>query len=85
MLTRHSRCTEAASGNFRMELARNCIKIHGRDPYRVMLDRVPGHCRNAVAAMECGIRKFVGFDIDPKYVEYAKMRVKKIGRKYLKL
>jgi site-specific DNA-methyltransferase (adenine-specific) len=60
---------------FPTELAANCIKIHGWTLKLVMLDPFLGIGHAALAAKECGIRKFIGFDIDPEYVELAGMNV----------
>jgi site-specific DNA-methyltransferase (adenine-specific) len=56
---------------FPVELAVNCIKIHGLRPNGVMLDPFVGIGHSALAAKKCGIRHFIGFDIDPEYVRIA--------------
>jgi site-specific DNA-methyltransferase (adenine-specific) len=61
---------------FPVELAANCIKVHGIRRAKVMLDPFVGIGHSALAAKECGVRKFVGFDIDPAYL--------KVARQYLK-
>ena len=55
-----------------MELAVNCIKIHGSRKDMVMLDPFLGIGHSALAAKRCGIEKFIGFDIDREYVNLAK-------------
>lgn len=60
---------------FPAQLAVNCIKIHGGGPAIVMLDPFVGIGHAALAAKQCGIRKFIGFDIDPDYVARARLNV----------
>jgi DNA modification methylase len=60
---------------FPTQLAVNCIKIHGYTFEIVMLDPFLGMGHAALAAKQCGIRKFIGFDIDPRYVELARMNI----------
>lgn len=60
---------------FPVQLAVNCIKLHGKVSDVVMLDPFVGIGHAALAAKECGIRKFIGFDIDPGYVEQARMNI----------
>ena len=65
---------------FPVELAANCIKIHGRRTGLVMLDPFLGIGHSAIAAKENGIGHFIGFDIDPEYVKIAKANVGLIGQ-----
>jgi len=58
---------------FPVELAVNCIKIHGLRSDLVMLDPFLGIGHSALAAKQCGIRHFVGFDVDSEYVQVARM------------
>ena len=60
---------------FPVELAVNCIKLHGNGPDMVMLDPFLGIGHSAIAAKRCGIGRFYGFDIDPEYVENARKAV----------
>jgi len=60
---------------FPTELAVNCIKIHAGVAPVVMLDPFLGIGHSALAAKECGIDRFIGFDIDPEYVETARRSV----------
>lgn len=62
---------------FPIELAEFCIKIHGASPELVMLDPFLGIGHSALAAKQCGIRQFFGFDIDPVYVQVARMALAK--------
>jgi len=57
---------------FPTELAVFCIKIHGCRPDLVMMDPFLGIGHSALAARQCGIAKFIGFDIDNEYVEVAR-------------
>lgn len=56
---------------FPVELAEFCIKLHAGRPDLVMMDPFLGIGHSAVAAKRCGIREFIGFDIDPSYVKVA--------------
>ena len=57
---------------FPTELAVNCIKIHGCAPELVMLDPFLGIGHAALAAQQCNIRRFFGFEIDTEYVKVAR-------------
>ena len=57
---------------FPVELAVNCIKLHGSRPDLVMLDPFVGIGHSALAARQCGIGRFIGFDIDGDYVKVAR-------------
>jgi site-specific DNA-methyltransferase (adenine-specific) len=56
---------------FPTALAVNCIRLHGCRPDLVMLDPFLGIGHAALAARQCGIRRFIGFDIDADYVAVA--------------
>ena len=56
---------------FPVALAANCIRMHGNASNLVMLDPFVGIGHAALAAQQCGVRKFIGFDIDPEYVAVA--------------
>jgi len=60
---------------FPVELATNCIRLHGRRDGLVMLDPFLGLGNSAAAARECGVTKFIGFEIDEDYLAEAKRRV----------
>jgi site-specific DNA-methyltransferase (adenine-specific) len=62
---------------FPTELAVNCIKVHGCRPDLVMLDPFLGIGHSALAAKQCGIGRFYGFDIDPGYVAVARRELLK--------
>ena len=57
---------------FPVELAANCIKIHGRPAEIFMLDPFVGIGHSALAAKQCHVRQFIGFDIDRHYIEIAR-------------
>src|SRR5262249_10348532 len=56
---------------FPTQLAANCIRIHGNCAELVVLDPFLGIGHSVLAAKECGVRRFIGFDIDKEYVEVA--------------
>lgn len=60
---------------FPVQLAVNCIKLHGLARVRTMLDPFLGIGNSAVAAQECGVPKFIGFEIDETYLAEAKRRL----------
>jgi site-specific DNA-methyltransferase (adenine-specific) len=60
---------------FPIELAVNCIKIHGCKPDAVMLDPFVGIGHSALAAQQCGLGEFHGFDIEPEYIEVARAMI----------
>jgi site-specific DNA-methyltransferase (adenine-specific) len=60
---------------FPVELAENCIRLHGMQDDLVMLDPFLGIGNSAVAAKRCGVRRFVGFEIDEEYLAEAKRRL----------
>ena len=60
---------------FPVQLAENCIRLHGRAKIRRMLDPFLGIGNSAVAAQRCGVKEFVGFEIDEGYLDEAKRRL----------
>jgi site-specific DNA-methyltransferase (adenine-specific) len=63
---------------FPVQLAEWCIKLHGStDAGRVetMVDPFLGIGDSAVAAQRCGVKKFIGFEIDETYLTEAKRRL----------
>jgi site-specific DNA-methyltransferase (adenine-specific) len=61
---------------FPVQLAEWCIKLHGASRVRSMLDPFLGIGNSAVAAQRCGVKKFLGFEIDDAYLSEAKRRVR---------
>ncbi len=60
---------------FPVELAVNCIKLQGIERVQTMLDPFLGIGNSAVAAQECDVPKFLGFEIDETYLAEAKRRI----------
>jgi len=61
---------------FPVQLAEWCIKLHGVSRVHTMLDPFLGIGNSAVAAQRCGVKKFIGFEIDQSYLTEAKRRIK---------
>jgi site-specific DNA-methyltransferase (adenine-specific) len=60
---------------FPVELAVNCIRLHGVRGDLVMVDPFLGIGNSALAARECGVAKFTGFEIDEEYLAEARRRL----------
>ena len=60
---------------FPVQLAEWCIKLHGVSRVRTMLDPFLGIGNSAVAAERCGVKKFIGFEIDGAYLGVARRRI----------
>lgn len=60
---------------FPVELAENCIRLHGIARAKTMLDPFLGIGTSAVAAQKCGVKKFIGFEIDEIYLREAHTRI----------
>jgi site-specific DNA-methyltransferase (adenine-specific) len=60
---------------FPVQLAEWCIKLHGVSRVETMLDPFLGIGNSAVAAKCCGVKKFIGFEIDEAYLAEAKRRL----------
>jgi site-specific DNA-methyltransferase (adenine-specific) len=58
--------------SFPKDLARNCILLHGARRGLVVLDPFLGIGSSALAALDCGIETFIGFDMDAEYVAIAR-------------
>ena len=61
---------------FPHELAAMCIRLHGWKSDLVMLDPFLGIGNSAIAALECDVEKFIGFDIDANYLKTARESLK---------
>lgn len=59
---------------FPIQLAEWCIKLHGVSRVETMLDPFLGIGNSAVAARNCGVKKFIGFEIDETYLTEARRR-----------
>jgi site-specific DNA-methyltransferase (adenine-specific) len=64
---------------FPVELAENCFRLHGASLETVGLDPFLGLGSSAVAARNCGLRNFVGFEIDDCYLGLARERLRACG------
>jgi site-specific DNA-methyltransferase (adenine-specific) len=60
---------------FPVQLAEWCIKLHGVSRVETMLDPFLGIGNSAIAAKRCGVKKFIGFEIDEAYIAEAKRRL----------
>jgi site-specific DNA-methyltransferase (adenine-specific) len=60
---------------FPIELAANCIRLHGLRNDLVMLDPFLGIGNSAMAGRQCEVAKFVGFEIDEEYLAEARRRL----------
>jgi len=60
---------------FPVQLVHWCIKLHGLTRVNRMLDPFLGIGNSAVAAKECGVREFIGFEIDEEFLREAKRRL----------
>ena len=63
---------------FPTELATRCIKLHGKNKRAVVMDPFLGIGHSALAAIECGVAEFIGFDIDGEYLRIAEQEIDKI-------
>jgi site-specific DNA-methyltransferase (adenine-specific) len=62
---------------FPVKLAEWCIKLHEVSRVRTMLDPFLGIGNSAIAAQRCGVKNFIGFEIDETYLAEAKRRIVK--------
>jgi site-specific DNA-methyltransferase (adenine-specific) len=60
---------------FPVQLAEWCIKLHGAVRVETMLDPFLGIGNSAVAAKQCGVKTFIGFEIDEEYLAEANRRL----------
>jgi site-specific DNA-methyltransferase (adenine-specific) len=56
---------------FPVELPVKCIRLHGLTDDLVMLDPFLGIGHAALAAKECGVKTFYGFEIEPAFMDVA--------------
>ena len=64
---------------FPVALAEYCIKLHGCNPGLVVLDPFLGIGHAGLAAANCGVSCFIGFEIDGQYMTVARELV--LGKK----
>jgi site-specific DNA-methyltransferase (adenine-specific) len=60
---------------FPVELAENCLRLHGITEATVALDPFLGLGSSAIAARNCRIPTFIGFEIDDYYLRVAEERL----------
>lgn len=60
---------------FPPQLATMCLRLHGVDEESTVLDPFLGLGHSGLAARECGVRHFIGFEIDPEYLAEAARRL----------
>lgn len=60
---------------FPVQLAEWCIGLHGTERVDTMLDPFLGIGNSAVAAKRCGVKHFIGFEIDEEYLAEARRRI----------
>jgi len=60
---------------FPVQLAEWCVKVHGVSRAQTMLDPFLGIGNSAVAAQRCGVKHFIGFEIEEVYLVEAKHRI----------
>lgn len=59
---------------FPVQLAEWCIRLHGCTRVETMLDPFLGIGNSAVAAKRCGVKHFIGFELDEQYLSEARRR-----------
>jgi site-specific DNA-methyltransferase (adenine-specific) len=60
---------------FPVQLAEWCIKLQGAARVQTMLDPFLGIGNSAIAAQRCGLKSFIGFEIDEQYLSEARRRI----------
>jgi site-specific DNA-methyltransferase (adenine-specific) len=60
---------------FPVQLAEWCVKLHGASRVRTMLDPFLGIGNSAIAAQRCGVKNFIGFEIDETYLAEARRQI----------
>lgn len=74
--TIQSRGTERPHpATFPVQLAAQCIRLHGIREGLTVMDPFLGIGHAALAARECGVERFIGFEIDPEYFREAEERL----------
>jgi len=64
---------------FPVQLAERCIRLHGRCEELAVLDPFLGIGNAAVAAQRCGVKKFIGIELDSDYFAEAEIRTADVG------
>ena len=65
---------------FPVKLAEMCIRVHGRNAELSVLDPFLGIGTAAMAAAACGVKEFIGIEIDEQYLAVAKQRIASVAR-----
>jgi len=60
---------------FPVQLAEWCIRLHGISRVETMLDPFLGIGNSAVAAKDCSVKNYIGFEIDEEYLAEARRRL----------
>ena len=60
---------------FPTEVAVQCIKLHGKNGSSVVMDPFVGIGHTALAAVQCKVAGFIGFDIDEAYIDVAQAEI----------
>jgi len=60
---------------FPVRLAEMCLRIHGRNSELTVLDPFLGIGNAAMAARACGVKEFIGIEIDEQYLGVARERL----------
>jgi site-specific DNA-methyltransferase (adenine-specific) len=61
---------------FPVDLAAQCFRLHGCGSDSVAMDPFLGIGHSAIAAKQCGLARFIGFEIDEEYLNEARMNVR---------
>lgn len=70
---------------FPIKLAENCINLHGFKRSTVVMDPFVGIGNAALGSKKCGVKKFIGFDINPDYIKTARAQIKQFDSNAKKL
>lgn len=62
------------------ELVEKCVKLHGKNGSSVVMDPFLGIGHAAYAAIDCGVREFIGFEIDKDYMGVVKDELTERGK-----
>ncbi len=63
------------------ELVVKCVKLHGKNGSSVVMDPFLGIGHAAYASIECGVKEFIGFELDSVYLDVVQEEL--TARKYL--
>ena len=63
---------------FPVELARRCLALHGKGGETVVMDPFLGIGHAAMAAVEYGAKRCIGFEIDDEYLSIARQQIAEV-------